>query len=306
MLDKIYIAGQEGMLGRAILNLFRKKKLNVLSCLRNEIDLTNQEEVLRWFKKNKPSIVINAAGRVGGILDNSIYQHDYLYTNTMIGFNLINASLTNKVNQFINFGSACIYPRITKQPIKENYLLSSYPEILNEGYSIAKISTLKLCQFIKNYYKKNYVSLQPSNLYGDGDNFNLKSSHVMPALIRKFHEAKINNSKQVEVWGSGKAMREFLHSDDLAEAAFFCLNKNLSLAYYNVGGPDYITIKKLANIISSVVKYKGKIIFNINYPDGVKKRKLDSSKFHSLGWRPKIKLIYGLKKYYENFVKENY
>ena len=151
MLDKIYIAGQEGMLGRAILNLFRKKKLNVLSCLRNEIDLTNQEEVLRWFKKNKPSIVINAAGRVGGILDNSIYQHDYLYTNTMIVFNLINASLTNKVNQFINFGSACIYPRITKQPIKENYLLSSYPEILNEGYSIAKISTLKLCQFIKNY-----------------------------------------------------------------------------------------------------------------------------------------------------------
>jgi GDP-L-fucose synthase len=224
----------------------------------------------------------------------------------MIGFNLINASLINKVSQFINFGSACIYPRITKQPIKENYLLSSYPETLNEGYSIAKISTLKLCQFIKNYYKKNYVSLQPSNLYGDGDNFNLKSSHVMPALIRKFHEAKINNRKQVEVWGSGKAMREFLHADDLAEATFFCLNRNLSLAYYNVGGPDYITIKKLANIISAVVNYKGKIFFNINYPDGVKKRKLDSYKFQSLGWKPKIKLISGLENYYKNFVKENY
>jgi GDP-L-fucose synthase len=163
-----------------------------------------------------------------------------------------------------------------------------------------------LCQFIKNYYKKNYVSLQPSNLYGDGDNFNLKSSHVMPALIRKFHEAKINNRKQVEVWGSGKAMREFLHADDLAEATFFCLNRNLSLAYYNVGGPDYITIKKLANIISAVVNYKGKIFFNINYPDGVKKRKLDSYKFQSLGWKPKIKLISGLENYYKNFVKENY
>jgi GDP-L-fucose synthase len=306
MIDKIYIAGQEGMLGAAILNFFKKKKLNIINCKRSDLDLTNQKEVLSFFKKNKPKIVINAAGRVGGILDNSIYQHDYLYINTMIGFNLINASLINNVNQFINFGSACIYPKITKQPIKENYLLSSYPETLNEGYSIAKISTLKFCQFIKNYHKKNYVSLQPSNLYGDGDNFDLRSSHVMPALVRKFHEAKIFNKKEVEVWGSGKAKREFLHADDLAEAAFFSLKKSFLQAYYNVGGPDYITIKDLANIISKVVKYNGKIIFNTNFPDGVKERKLDSTQFINLGWKPKIKLKNGLVNYYKNFIKKYY
>jgi GDP-L-fucose synthase len=303
MLDKIYIAGQEGMLGGAILNLFKKKKLNVISCKRNQLNLTDQKQVLNWFKKNKPLIVINAAGRVGGVLDNSIYQHDYLYINTVIGFNLINASLKNNVSQFINFGSSCIYPKKTKLPIKEEYLLSSHLEPSNEGYAIAKIATLKLCQFVKKFYKKNYISLQPANLYGDGDNFELKTSHVVPALLRKFHEAKIYNKKYVEVWGSGNVRREFLHVDDLAEATFFCLKKKLKFDYYNIGGPDFLTIRELANIIKSTTGYKGEIVFNKDYPEGVQNRKLDFRKFSSLGWKPKIKLTKGLIKYYVNFLK---
>lgn len=177
-------------------------------------------------QKQKPDVVINAAGKVGGILDNSLHQADYIYRNTIIGFNLIRCSLeSNKVKKFINLGSACIYPKTTKQPIKEEYLLSSYLEETNEGYAIAKIATLKYCEYIKKFYKKDFISLQPANLYGTGDNFDLKSSHVIPALIRKFYMAKIQNKDSVEVWGSGSAKREFLHADDLASAVLFCLKK---------------------------------------------------------------------------------
>ena len=236
-------------------------------------------------------------------MDNATYQIDYIYINTMIGFNLIKSSLNNNVEKFINLGSACIYPRTTKQPIKEGYLLSSYLEKTNEGYAIAKISTLKFCQYIKNDLKKDFISLQPTNLYGEGDNFNLQSSHVMPALVRKFHDAKFLNKKFVEVWGSGKVKREFLHVQDLASAIFFCMNKKIDYSYINVGSNDYLTIRQLALKIKKIIGFKGKIIFNKKFPDGVKQRTLSKTILKRMGWSAKIKLDEGIKKYYEYYLK---
>lgn len=298
---KVYIAGQEGMVGQAIYKLLKEKKYNIINCKRSQLDLTDQKKVQIWFKKKKPTIVINAAGKVGGILDNSLKKHEYIYTNTTIGLNLLKISLDNNVKKFINLGSACIYPKRTKQPIKEKYLLSSELEKSNEGYAIAKIAVLKYCEYIKQFYKRDYISLQPANLYGKGDNFNLKSSHVIPALIKKFHLAKINNKKIVEVWGSGLVRREFLHVDDLAKAILFCLNRKINHSYLNVGSGEQITIKKLAKIIQYITNFKGKIFFNKKYPDGVKERKLDTSLLKKNGWKAKIKLRLGLKDYYNNF-----
>jgi GDP-L-fucose synthase len=302
---KVYIAGQEGMVGSAILKLIKKKKLKIINCKRSDLNLVDQQKVEKWFKKNKPDIVINAAGRVGGILDNSKYIDEYIYTNTMIGFNLLNSAHNNGVKKFINLGSACIYPRNSKQPIKEDYLLSSKLEKTNEGYALAKISTLKYCEYLNKRYKKNFISLQPANLYGEGDNFDLKSSHVIPALIRKFHHAKINLKKTVEVWGSGNIKREFLNVDDLASAVIFILNKKIKQSYVNVGSDDYLTIKDLSKVIKKITNYKGKIVFNKKYPDGVRKRKLDTSILDILGWKSKIKIKNGLEKYYKYFI-ENY
>ena len=266
------------------------------------MDLIDQSKTRLWLKKNRPDVVINAAGKVGGILDNSLHQADYIYRNTIIGFNLIRCCLeSNKVKKFINLGSACIYPKTTKQPIKEEYLLSSYLEETNEGYAIAKIATLKYCEYIKKFYKKDFISLQPANLYGVGDNFDLKSSHVIPALVRKFHNAKIENKDSVEVWGSGLAKREFLHVDDLASAVLFCLKKKILYSYLNVGGADYLSIKKLAEIIKNVTKFKGKIFFNKQYPDGVKARRLDVARMQNMGWKHTISLKKGLLDYYDYF-----
>jgi GDP-L-fucose synthase len=300
---KIFIAGQEGMVGKAIYKLLKKKKFLIIECNRKNLDLCNQDQVKKWFKKNKPEIVINAAGKVGGILDNSIYKHEYIYKNTTIGFNLLKSSLDNNIKKFINLGSACIYPKKNKQPIKESFLLSSKLEDSNEGYAIAKIAVLKYCEYIKNYFKKDFISLQPANLYGDGDNFNLRSSHVIPALVKKFHEAKTNKKKKVEIWGSGQAKREFLHVDDLANAVLFCIKNRISQNYVNIGGTDYLNIKNLSKIIKNITKYEGKIFYNRKYPDGVKERKLDTSIMNKLGWKPKIKLEEGLKEYYFNFKK---
>jgi GDP-L-fucose synthase len=300
-MSRLFIAGQEGMVGQAIYKLLKKNNFNIVDCNRKNLDLTCQEKVNVWFKKNKPSVVINAAGRVGGILDNSSYQADYIYTNTMIGFNLLKAALSNNVKKFINLGSACCYPKVTKQPIKEDYLLSSYLEKTNEGYAIAKISTIKYCEYIKNFYGKDFISLQPANLYGVGDNFDLKSSHVIPALVRKFHEAKIKKKKKVEIWGSGLAKREFMHVNDLAHAVLFCLKKKTIFSYANVSGPDYLSIKKLSLIIKDIVGFKGRIFFNKKYPDGVKERRLCNKLLKKIGWISKVKLKEGLKDYYKYF-----
>ena len=306
MTNKVLIAGQEGMVGASILKLLVKKKFKIINCKRKDLDFTSQRSVDLWFKKNRPDIVINAAGRVGGILDNSKYQSDYLYINTMIGLNLINASLVNNVKKFINLGSACIYPKKVKQPIKEEFLLSSNLEKTNEGYALAKISTLKYCQYIKQKYKRYFITLQPANLYGEGDNFDLNSSHVLPALVKKFYHAQSRNLKNVEVWGTGNVQREILNVEDLAEAIFFVLKKRIKDDYINVGGGDHISIKKLALLIKKTVGYNGNLIFNKKYPDGVKRRKVDSGKIKKIGWKPKIKLAIGIKdycKYYNNKIR---
>jgi GDP-L-fucose synthase len=299
---KIYIAGQEGMVGSAILRLLKKKNYKIIDCNRKKLDLTSQDGVDRWFKKNQPDIVINAAGKVGGILDNSKYQSDYLYINTMIGMNLVNASFKYKVKKLINLGSACIYPRNSKQPIKEEYLLNSPLEKTNEGYALAKILILKYCHFLKKK-NNNFTSLQPANLYGENDNFNLLSSHVMPALIKKFHIAKMNELKTVEVWGSGNVKREFLHVDDLADAILFLLKKKISYDFVNVGGGGYISIKNLAEKIKKITKYEGKIFFNTKYPDGVIHRKMNLQRMNDLGWKAKKNLDDGLLSYYKSFKK---
>ena len=301
MTDRVLIAGQEGMVGAAIYKIFKKKNFKIIDCKRKDLDFTSQILVDSWFKKNKPDIVINAAGRVGGILDNYRFQADYIYINTMIGMNVVNASFRYNVKKLINLASVCIYPKNVKQPIKETSLLSSGLEITNEGYALSKITTLKYCQYLKNKYKKNFISILPVNLYGVGDNFNLNSSHVLPALVKKFVLAKIQNLDKVEVWGSGKPRREFLNVEDLARGIYFLTKKNLNSDFINIGSGEDLSIRELALIIKDTIKYKGKIIFNKNYPDGVKLRKADTSIIKKLGWSPKIRLRDGIKKYCEYY-----
>lgn len=304
MKNRVLITGQEGMVGSSIYGYLKKKRLKIIDCKRKDLDFTNQSQVKKWFKKNKPDIVINAAGKVGGILDNKNFQPDYIYINAMIGLNIIQASLQNDVKKIINLGSACIYPKYPKQPIDENELLSSKLESTNEGYALAKIITLKYCQFLKMKEKKNFISLMPANLYGEGDNFNLQSSHVLPALVKKFVNAKFYNLDSVEVWGSGKVKREFLNVEDLSRAVYFCIKKNTNFDYLNVGSGEHYSIKAIAKMIKKITGYNGKIIYNVNYPDGVKKRLLDCEKIKSLGWKPRINLISGLKRYCKYYIKD--
>jgi len=241
---------------------------------------------------------------VGGILDNSKNPIDYLNKNILIGLNIINISYKHNVKKIINLGSACIYPRITKIPIKENYLLSSYLEKTNEAYALSKIITLKLCEYYKKIKKKEFISIQPANLYGDNDNYDLKSSHVIPALIRKFCEAKLNKKPKVIIWGSGKNKREFMHVNDLSNAIYFLLKKNTKEYFLNIGTNEEISIKELANKIKKISKYNGQIIFDKNKPDGQKRRVLDSNKIKKLGWKKKILLNNGLSQVYNNFEKK--
>ncbi len=305
MKQKILIAGQEGMVGSAVYNLFKKKKkLRIINCKRKDLDFTSQKQVDNWFSKYKPDIVVNAAGRVGGIWDNYNFQSDYLYINTMIGMNIVNSSFKHDVKKLINLGSSCIYPREVKQPISENSLLSSSLEKTNEGYALSKIVTLKYCQYLKQKYKKNYISIQPANLYGVGDNFDLKSSHVLPALVKKFTLAKLKNKKTVEVWGTGKARREFLNVEDLADAIYFLIKKKTKYDYINVGGGEDFSIMQLAEMIKKTLNYRGKIVYNRNYPDGVKVRKVNSSTMKKLGWQPKIRLKDGLENYCDYYLKK--
>ena len=299
--NKIYIAGQEGMVGKSIYKLLKSMNYQIIVCKRNDLDLVNQKDVQSWFKKNKPDIVINAAGKVGGILDNSKNQMTYIYNNTMIGFNLVNSSFNHGVKKFINLASACIYPKKTNQPIKEDYLLSSYLEETNQGYALSKISVLKYVEYINKFHKKNFISLIPANLYGEGDNFDLESSHVIPALIKKFHIAKINKKKKVEVWGSGLSRREFLHTKDLASAVRFCIDKKITEKYLNIGSSEDCSIKELAKLIKKITDFHGDVFFNRNYPEGVKFRRLDLCKINKLGWNAKIRLEDGLKEYYKYF-----
>jgi len=294
------------MVGSSLYKFLKKKNYNVLTCLRKDLDFTNQLLVEKWFKKNKPNIVINAAGRVGGIMDNKNYQPDYLYINSMIGLNIINSSFKFGVKKLINLGSACIYPKKTTQPIKEKFLLSSFLEETNEGYALAKIMSLKYSQHLKIKNKKEFISLMPANLYGEGDNFDLQSSHVLPALVKKFVLAKIYDIPCVEVWGSGKVKREFLNVEDLSSAIYFVLKNKIKHDFINIGGGEHYSIKRIAYIIKEITNYKGKVFFNKKYPDGVKRRQLDSSIIKKLGWRPKISLKKGLESYCRYYLAKIY
>ena len=303
---KIYIAGHNGMVGSALWKYLEAQGyLNILGKSRNELDLTNQNQTNEFFKKNKPDVVINAAAKVGGIMANNNYPYQFLMQNMQIQNNLIDASLNANVEKFIFLGSSCIYPKFAPQPLKEDYLLTDSLESTNQWYAIAKISGIKLCQAIRKQFGKDYVSLMPTNLYGYNDNFDIESSHVLPAMIRKFHDAKINNHSDVILWGSGTPMREFLFVDDLAEATVFLLENELKYSIYNIGSGIDISITDLANIVKKIVGHKGNIVWDKSKPDGTPRKLLDVSRMRNMGWSHKVKLEQGIEKTY-NWFKENY
>jgi GDP-L-fucose synthase len=304
--DKILIAGQEGMVGSSLFNFLKKKKLRIIDCKRKDLNFLNYNSVYEFFRKNKPNVVINAAGKVGGILDNSRFPLEYLNENIKIGFNILNVSYETKVKKLINLGSACIYPKKNKLPIKEDYLLTGPLEKTNEGYAIAKIATLKLCEYYNKFKNKDFISIQPANLYGNNDNYDLKSSHVIPALVRKFYEAKKYNKEYVEIWGSGNNKREFLHVEDLVDAIYFLLRhkKKIKNSYLNIGSGEEISIKTLAVIIKKISEYEGKIIFNLKKPDGQSRRVMDCGLINELGWKASIVTKQGLESVY-NYYRKN-
>ena len=301
---KIYIAGHRGMVGSAVWRALEKKGYtNLLGRTSNELDLRNQAEVKHFIASEKPDAIIDAAAKVGGILANSKNQYEFLMENMQIQNNLIQEAHTNNIEKFIFLGSSCIYPKLASQPLKEEYLLTGPLEPTNEGYAIAKIAGVKLCKHIRNQYHKDFVSLMPTNLYGPNDNFDLQSSHVLPAMMRKFHEAKENNNAPVKLWGSGTPMREFLHVDDLAKAVLFALENKLPEHLYNVGTGSDVTIKQLAETIQKTVGHTGSINWNSNKPDGTPRKLLDVSKMNNLGWKAKIELQKGIESTYGWFDK---
>ena len=301
---KIYIAGHHGMVGSAVWRALETKGYtNLLGLSRVELDLSNQQLVSDFYREEKPDVVINAAAKVGGILANNNYPYDFLMQNIQIQNNLIDGALNSGVEKFIFLGSSCIYPKFASQPLKEEYLLTDSLESTNEWYAVAKISGVKACQAIRNQYGKDYVSLMPTNLYGYFDNFDLNSSHVLPAMLRKFHEAKVNGNSAVKLWGSGTPMREFLFVDDLADAVVFALENKLSEYIYNIGTGRDITIKELAKTIQNVVGHKGEIIWDESKPNGTPRKLLDVSKMKELGWCYSTELTEGIEKTYQWFLE---
>lgn len=303
--SKIYVAGHMGLVGSAIVrNLKKKGYTNIIGRTHKELDLTNQAAVREFFDKEQPEYIILAAAHVGGINANNTTPADFIYINMEIQNNVIKAAHDFKAKKLLFLGSSCIYPKMCPQPIKEEYLLSGYLESTNEGYALAKISGLKMCQFFKRQYGDNFISCMPTNLYGPYDNFDLKTSHVMPALIRKFHEAKINNKPYVEIWGTGKPLREFLYVDDMADACVFLIENYDGESHINIGTGKELTIGELAEIIKEVVGFDGELKFNDSMPDGTPRKLLDVSKLEGLGWKYKTELRDGIKKEYNWFIEE--
>ena len=304
--DKIYIAGHSGMVGSAI-----KRKLqlagytNFIDRKSKELDLRNQQQVNLFFKEYNPDYVFLAAAKVGGIAANNKFKADFVYDNLMIQNNVIHSSHIYKVKKLLFLGSSCIYPKFAKQPINENELLGGKLEPTNEPYAIAKIAGINMCQSYRAQFGDNFISVMPTNLYGPNDNYDLNSSHVLPALIRKFHEAEITNSSQVVVWGSGNPKREFLHVDDLAEACFYLMKNYNEKEIVNIGTGEDVSIKELALLIKTIVGFKGDICFDKEKPDGTPRKLLDVSKLNGLGWKYKIALDQGVKSVYEDY-KEKY
>jgi GDP-L-fucose synthase len=306
---KIYIAGHNGMVGSAIWRtLTAKGYTNLIGASSATLDLKNQQAVKDYFATEKPEVIIDAAAKVGGILANNDFPYQFLMENMQIQNNLIDTALQAGVEKFIFLGSSCIYPKLAPQPLKEEYLLTDSLEPTNEWYAISKITGVKACQAIRKQFDKDYVSLMPTNLYGTHDNFDLNSSHVLPAMMRKFHEAKENNNAPVTLWGSGTPMREFLFVDDMAEAVVFALENKLPYYLYNVGTGVDLTIKDLAETIQKITGHKGEIIWDDTKPDGTPRKLMDVSKMHNVGWKHKVNLEEGIQKTYTWFLEniENY
>ena len=298
--SKIYVAGHRGLAGSAIVRKLKKEGFeNLLLRTSSELDLRNQEAVQEFFEQEKPEYVFLAAAKVGGINANNVYPADFIYDNLCIQNNVIHESYKNGVKKLLFLGSSCIYPKNAEQPIKEEYLLRGYLEPTNDAYAIAKIAGLKMCQAYDKQYGCNFISVMPTNLYGPGDNYDLKNSHVLPALLRKFHEAKVNNEPTVTVWGSGKPRREFLHADDLASACFFLMQNYNDPAIINIGTGKDISIGEMAQMIKKISGYEGEIIFDTSMPDGTFRKLLDVNKLHSFGWKPNISFEEGVRKTYE-------
>ena len=301
---KIYIAGHNGMVGSAVWRALEKKGYtNLIGKTSKELDLKKQQSVLDFFANEKPAVVIDAAAKVGGILANNDYPYQFLMENMQIQNNLIDGAFQSGIDKFIFLGSSCIYPKLAPQPLKEEYLLTDSLEPTNEWYAIAKITGVKACQAIRNQYQKEYVSLMPTNLYGYFDNFDLQTSHVLPAMLRKFHEAKLNNNAPVKLWGSGTPMREFLFVDDMAEAVVFALENKLPEYLYNVGSGKDSTIKELAEIIQKTVGHQGEIIWDTTKPDGTPRKLMDVSKMKDVGWEYSTELQQGIQKTYAWFLE---
>lgn len=303
--SKIYIAGHKGLVGSAILRALQSKGYhNLVLRTSAELDLRNREEVLHLFEQEKIDYVFLAAAKVGGIAANNDYPADFIRDNLFIQSNVIDSAYQFNVKKLLFLGSTCIYPKFAPQPLKEDYLLTGELEPTNEPYAIAKIAGIKMCQSYNRQFGSKFISVMPTNMYGPHDNFDLKTSHVLPALIRKFHEAKENNASSVEIWGSGTPRREFLHSDDLAEACLFLMKHYDDNEIINVGVGHDISIKELAELVQSVVGYTGEIVFNHSIPDGTPRKLVDVTKIHNLGWKAQISLEDGLRSVYEAFQKE--
>jgi GDP-L-fucose synthase len=295
--DKIFIAGHRGMVGSAIERKLRKEGFdNIITKISAKLDLRNQTDVNNFFNSEKPDIVINAAGKVGGIYANNTYRAEFVYDNLLIQANIVHASYTNKVSKLLYLGSSCIYPKLAPQPLKEEYLLSGYLEYTNQPYALAKIVGIELCDSYRAQYGCNFISAMPTNLYGTNDNYHPENSHVLPALIRRFILAHKNNEPAVTIWGTGTPRREFMHVDDLADACYFLLQNYNEKGIVNVGWGEDVTIKELAELISSAVGYSGSLLFDSDKPDGTPRKLMDTEKINNLGWKPKISLKEGILK----------
>jgi len=302
--SKIYVAGHRGMVGSAIVRkLTSLGYTNLLTRTSAELDLRNQQQVADFFDVEKPEYVFLAAAKVGGIVANNTYRADFLYENLAIQNNIIHGSYLNKVKKLMFLGSSCIYPKLAPQPLKESYLLSGYLEPTNEPYAIAKIAGIKMCEAYRAQYGCNFISVMPTNLYGTNDNYDLVNSHVLPAMIRKFHEAKEKDASEMTLWGTGSPMREFLHADDLAEACLFLMENYNESELVNIGTGEDVTIKNLAALVKQIVGFQGNIIWDTSKPDGTPRKLMDVSKLHGLGWHHKIALEDGIKLAYQDFLK---
>jgi GDP-L-fucose synthase len=303
--SKIYIAGHRGMVGSAIARKLEQQGFtNIITRTSKELDLRSQQAVNDFFAKEKPEYVFLAAAKVGGIVANNTYRADFLYDNLLIESNIIHAAYVNGVTKLLFLGSSCIYPKLAPQPLKEEYLLTGLLEHTNEGYAIAKIAGIKLCEAYRDQYGCNFISAMPTNLYGQGDNYHPQNSHVIPAMLRRFHEAKINHSPEVVIWGSGSPFREFMYTDDLADACFFLMQEYNEKLFLNIGTGTDVTIKELAEKVKQVVGYQGNIQFDTSKPDGTPRKLMDSGRIHSMGWRHKTSLDEGLKLAYYYFLQE--